>query len=192
MRPAAGFLDFFHHVLDAARPVAALAIPEADEVDLVRTEARSGFQHPQIVAFIGAPIRRRRSAFGRRHVQHGARFRVEKAGAPVGVGEIDRFFQERRLVEGNVEFEPGGTREGGLREQKVAAARAAADGMDRSRGPRSRSARAEAMARAATGCLSGGKRGVSRPGASIMWPLNSSALRGERPFDGLTGQARAA
>jgi hypothetical protein len=55
MRPAAGFLDFFHHMLDAARPVAALAIPEADEVDLVRPEARSGFQHPQIVAFIGPP-----------------------------------------------------------------------------------------------------------------------------------------
>jgi hypothetical protein len=35
------------------------------------------------------------------------------------------------------------------------------------------------MAPAATGSLSGGKRGFSRRGASIMWPLNNTTLRGD-------------
>ena len=45
-----------------------------------------------------------------------------------------------------------------------------------------------AMAAAAIGSFSGGKRGVARPGASIMWPLNSATLRGDPWFDSPTAR----
>src|SRR5258708_40195837 len=54
--------------------------------------------------------------------------------------------------------------------------------MQRSSGPTWRPAKAPAIACAATGSLSGGKRGLSRPGASIMWPLNRTTFRGPPGF----------
>src|SRR6185312_537742 len=49
-------------------------------------------------------------------------------GAPVAASEIDRLLEEDRLLEGDVKFEPGAARERGFREQKIAAAGAAANG----------------------------------------------------------------
>src|SRR5271165_7587919 len=59
-RSAARFSDFLHHMLRAARPVAAFAVPEANEFDLVRAEARGRLEHPEIVTVVRLCARRRR------------------------------------------------------------------------------------------------------------------------------------
>src|SRR5512139_3700440 len=44
--------NFLHHVARAAWPVAPLAIPEADEIDLVGTEPQGGTQHPAVIELV--------------------------------------------------------------------------------------------------------------------------------------------
>ena len=176
-RPAAPVLDLVHHVARAARPVAALAVPQADEIDLVGSEAR-------------APIRASSGCCAR------------KGPRPPGAGQARSGRHEGRRAPWprNIERANRGRRnrptfrETSAR-RKECRARAARRGRARpprtgdrrrrrrrrSQGPRGRPRdrpAACAIARAAIGSLSGGKRGFSRPGASIMWPLNSATLRG--------------
>ena len=122
------FAHFLHHVARAARAVAALSVPEADEVDPVRAEARSGVEHPAVVAFVRVLARGRRAELDRLDMERRPRFRGEEARAPAVAGEVDRFFEKRRLVEGDIELEPRAARERRLGEQEIAAAGAAADG----------------------------------------------------------------
>ena len=100
----------------------------------------------------------------------------EISGAPIAVGEIDRLFEKRLLVKRNVELEARAAGERRLREQKIAAAGAAAD--RKVRGTNLEIVQGLRDRAAAIGSLSGGKRGFWRSGASIMWPLNSATLRG--------------
>ncbi len=109
-------------------PVAALSVPEADEVEPVRAEARGGVEHPAVVAFVGVLAHGRRTQLDRLDMERRPRLRGEKAGAPIIAGEVDRFLEKRRLVEGDKELEPRAARERGLGEQEIAAAGAAADG----------------------------------------------------------------
>src|SRR5271154_4028341 len=125
MRPTASFLDFLHHMLCAAGPIATLAVPEANHVDLVRAEARGRFEHPEIVAFVRVLALSRRTNLKRRHMQRSSGFGDEEARTPIAVGEIDRLLEKGRLLEGKVNLEPDRARERRLREQKIAAARAA-------------------------------------------------------------------
>ena len=97
--------NLFHHVLRAARPVAALAVPETDEVDLVRAEAHGRVQHPAIVALVSVLSLSRRAKLERRHMQRRSRFGGEEPRAPVAVGEVDRLLEKGRLFEGDVNFE---------------------------------------------------------------------------------------
>src|SRR5215469_12266079 len=60
-------------------------------------------------------------------MQRRPRFGGEEPHSPVFVGEIDRFLQEGRLLEGKVDLEPSRSRERGFREQKIAAASSAAN-----------------------------------------------------------------
>ena len=167
--------------LVAAGSVAALAVPEADEIDPVRAEPQRGVQHPAVVALVWIFALLRRTKLERRDMEDAARLGGEETRAPVAAGEVDRFFQKRRLLEGDVKLKAGATRQRRFCEQKIAAARAAAD--CRGRAARCRGPRAPRLWRApAIGSLSGGKRGFSRPGASIMWPLNSTTLRGDQSF----------
>jgi hypothetical protein len=114
-------------------------------------------------------------------VQRRPRLRRKKAGTPIAAGEIDRFLEERRLVEGYIEFERGRARERGFGEQKIAAASAAANakvaGPDAEPGERlsDRVCGDRFLVRRKA-------RLLSRPGASIMWPLNNTTLRGVRSF----------
>jgi hypothetical protein len=65
MRATARFLDFLHHMLRAARPFAAFAVPEAHDVDLVRAEARALIEHPAVDALIGVvAVLQRASSLG--------------------------------------------------------------------------------------------------------------------------------
>src|SRR5215469_5960151 len=52
-RAAALFRDCVHHMARAARPVAAFAVPQTDEIDFVRSEAKRGIEHPAVIAFVG-------------------------------------------------------------------------------------------------------------------------------------------
>jgi hypothetical protein len=60
-------------------------------------------------------------------MEDGARLGGEETRAPIAAGEVDGFFQKRRLLEGDVKLKAGATRQGCFCEQKIAAARAAAD-----------------------------------------------------------------
>jgi hypothetical protein len=112
-------------------------------------------------------------------MQVGAGLGRKKARAPVAVGEIHRLLKEGRLVEGDVELAPRPSAASANRRSPPQAPPQMARSLD----PRPSSASADAMARAATASLPGGKRGLARPGASIMWPLNRTALRGGSRLD---------
>ena len=56
---------------------------------LVRAEARGGVEHPAVVALVRVLARGRRTEFDRLNMERSARFRGEKAGAPV-VGRRSR------------------------------------------------------------------------------------------------------
>jgi hypothetical protein len=126
-RAAPLIADPLHHVLRATRSVAALAVPEADEIKFVGAEARALIEHPAVVALIGILAFRQRAKLAWRDMQCAARFGGEKSRPPVLVGEIDRLLEEGRLLERDVHLEQGGARERGLREQEVAPAGAAAN-----------------------------------------------------------------
>src|SRR5208337_880049 len=68
-RAPAPVADLLHHMARAAGPVAALAIPQADEVEPVRAEAGGGVKHPAIVAFVRVLARGDRSELERLNVQ---------------------------------------------------------------------------------------------------------------------------
>src|SRR5262249_20429122 len=120
--------DFLHEVLRSAWTIAALSVPQADKVELFRTEARRGFQHVQIVAFISILIGSKGTELVRRDVQRRARFHRKEPGAPVGVGKIDRVCKKFFLPEGQVKLERQLPRQDGLCKEQVAAARSPADG----------------------------------------------------------------
>src|SRR5580704_11692657 len=103
-------------------------------------------------------------------------FGGEEPRAPVFVGEVDRLLEEGRLFEGDVDIQERRSRERGFREQKIAARGAAANAKVIRANVEVR--QAPAIACAAIASFSGGKRGFLRPGASIMWPLNNTTLRG--------------
>src|SRR6516164_8020078 len=87
--------NFLHHVARAALPVAPLAIPEADEIDLVGTEAQGGTQHPAVVALVRILTLWRRTKLTRRDVENAARLGGKESRAPVAIGEINRLLEKR-------------------------------------------------------------------------------------------------
>src|SRR5580693_8687299 len=119
--------NLFHHVLRAARSVAALAVPQADKVDFVRAEAQCCVQHPAIVALVGVLALLCRAKLTRRDMQCAPRLGAEKSRPPILVGEVDRLLEEGRLLERDVDLKQGGARERVFREQQITAAGAAAN-----------------------------------------------------------------
>src|SRR5262249_43024893 len=109
--------DFLHEVLRSAWTIAALSVPQADKVELFRTEARRGFQHVQIVAFVGVLIGSKGPELVRRHVQQRARFHRKESGAPVGIGKIDRLCKKFFLLEWYIKLERRSPRQSGLCKQ---------------------------------------------------------------------------
>lgn len=77
-----------------ARAIAALAVPEADELDLVGSEAESCVQHPAIVAFVRILAVGRGPELARRNMQDAARLGGKEPSAPVAVSEIDRLLKK--------------------------------------------------------------------------------------------------
>src|SRR5215467_12577664 len=126
-RAAPPVANFLHHVARAAWPVAPLAIPEADEIDLVGTETQGGTQHPAVVALVRILTLWRRTKLTRRDVENAARLGGKESRAPVAIGEINRLFEKRRLLKRDVKLKARAARERRFREQEVAAAGAAAN-----------------------------------------------------------------
>src|SRR5712672_971105 len=112
----------FHQVPRPSRSVATLTIPKTDEDDLLRTEARGGFQHPHIVASVRLFARLLRARLVRHHMQRCLRLRRKEALVPVRIGEVDGICQEGRLVKRDIEFKPHVAREAGFGKDQVSAA----------------------------------------------------------------------
>src|SRR5712675_768567 len=112
----------FHQVPRPSRSVATLTIPKTDEDDLLRTEARGGFQHPHIVASVRLFARLLRTKLIRHHMQRRLRLRRKEALVPVRIGEVDGICQEGRLVKRDIEFKPHVAREAGFGKDQVPAA----------------------------------------------------------------------
>ena len=114
--------DFLHEMARAASSVALLTVPQTNEVDLIRSKALRGFKHPKVISFVWIHIRPRRSAFDGQHMQSGARLCNGKSVVPVGVSEVDGFFEKRCLVEEDVKLELGRALNRRLGEEKIACA----------------------------------------------------------------------
>ena len=169
-----------HQMLRAARTVAALAVPQADENHLRSAERAARFQHPEVIALVGI-VARTEAARVRRARRATSLFALdgEIAVAPIGVGKIDRIGKKRRSRRTECTVRAAAPR----------ARQASANSRSPPQAPpqiarslelaaTSGSSSSFAIASAATGSLLAGNRGFLRPGASIMWPLNSSTLRG--------------
>jgi hypothetical protein len=111
----------------AARPVAALTVPQADEIDLVGSEAERRIEHPAVVALVSVLPRPDCAEIAWGDMKDGGRLDGKISGAPIAVGEIDRLFEKDRLVKRNVELETRAAVERRLGEQEIAAAGATAD-----------------------------------------------------------------
>src|SRR5262245_38144550 len=107
---SAPLANLIQHMPRTAGPVAALAVPEADEIALLGPEPECGVEHPAIVALVRILAFGRRAKLARRDMEDAARFGGEKPGAPVPVGEIDRPFEKPGLLERDVELEAGAAR----------------------------------------------------------------------------------
>ena len=176
-RAAPLLANLFHHVLRAAGPVAALAVPQADEDR--PCPRRSAGPRPASSGFRARKDPRPLAADRARAARHAAPTALWRRN----IARASRCWRSRPTFRGR------SAPRRGCRSRAAPIARArlprtkgrpphAPPQMQRSSGPTWRSARAPAIACAAIGSLSGGKRGLSRPGASIMWPLNSTTLRG--------------
>src|SRR4051794_3605276 len=78
--PARGFV---HQVLRPTGTIAALAIPQANENELLRAEADRGLQHPHVVALVSIVTIGKRSELIGRDMQCCSRFRGKETGMPV-------------------------------------------------------------------------------------------------------------
>src|ERR1700734_4038535 len=94
LRASAALAHLFHHVFGASRPIAALAVPQADEIDLVGAEPQGGVHHPAVVALVRIFALLRRTKLARRHKEDAARLGGEETRAPIAAGEVDGFFQK--------------------------------------------------------------------------------------------------
>jgi hypothetical protein len=77
----------------AAWPVAALAVPQAGDIDLAGAKVQGCFQHPPGIALIGILVLAPRTDLARRDTGRPC-FGGEEPGALVAVGEIDRLVEE--------------------------------------------------------------------------------------------------
>ena len=90
----------------ATRPVASLAIPQADEFDLFSSKPKRRLEHPAVVALVSVFSVSEWAEIAWGDMKGGGRLGGEVSGAPIAVGEIDRLFEKGRLVKRNVELGP--------------------------------------------------------------------------------------
>jgi hypothetical protein len=104
MRPASCFLHCLHQMARPARPIAALAGPQAEELDLVGPEAESLIQYPAVVAFVRVVAFGPGPELARRNMQDAARLDGKEPRAPVAIREIDRLLQWKEADNGTREW----------------------------------------------------------------------------------------
>src|ERR1017187_7454157 len=117
-----------NEVLRATRPVAALAVPEANEVDLPRAEAARRFEHPEVVLLVRIVARHQRPALIGHDMQAARGTRRLEARMPVAAREVDGLHGEGVRLEWQGDLEPKATPERNLGKQQITATSSATDG----------------------------------------------------------------
>jgi hypothetical protein len=132
-------------VLRSTRPVARLAIPQADEADISRSISERLIKHPEVDAGKGIFATGRRSQIMRHYMPTlDALLDPKKLLSPMFAGEIDGFPEKFLLDKWQVDFHGQVAFQTAFGKKKIAAA---------------------------SGSLSGGKRACERSGASTICPL---------------------